>query len=463
MASTRPEGFRKYLHNTSWMFADRVVRLGAVFITAIYMARVLGDQLFGQLNYVSGFVGLFVTLTAMGLDEIVVRDLVRHPEKRDELLGSAAMMKFIGSVILALFVLIGTQVNGMDGFTTMLAMVIAAGEALKPLSVVEYHFQARVEGRLIALVNIVQTIASTGFKLLLCVIVANPGLRDTMAGMGLGFVRSVAESPLSWFAWSYVVDTGAAAIGYRVAYQRSGLRQKDWKATRAMMGHLLHQSWPLIIYGMALLVHARIDQVMIFDVLKERIGEAAAYAEVGQYSVALKMIEAMGFVPVILQKSLAPAITRARMEDPAKYHDRLLNQYRLMFLLFLVISVPLYFIAEPMITLLYGEPYRQAGALLALFAIRLLFTNMGVAKSSWITNEGMFKYSLLTAVVGAAVNIALNYFLIPPFKAHGAIWATIGSFLVSIFLLDLVTKETRMNLRAMCTAIVTFWKLDRVR
>ena len=128
MASTRPEGFRKYLHNTSWMFADRVVRLGAVFITAIYMARVLGDQLFGQLNYVSGFVGLFVTLTAMGLDEIVVRDLVRHPEKRDELLGSAAMMKFIGSVILALFVLIGTQVNGMDGFTTMLAMVIHQGD-----------------------------------------------------------------------------------------------------------------------------------------------------------------------------------------------------------------------------------------------------------------------------------------------------------------------------------------------
>ena len=50
-------------------------------------------------------------------------------------------------------------------------------------------------------------------------------------------------------------------------YQRTGLRQKDWKATRAMMGHLLHQSWPLIIYGMALLIHARIDQVMIFDVL----------------------------------------------------------------------------------------------------------------------------------------------------------------------------------------------------
>jgi O-antigen/teichoic acid export membrane protein len=341
-------------------------------------------------------------------------------------------------------------------------MVIAGAEVLKPFSVVEYHFQARVEGRLIAIVNVAQTIASTAFKLLLCTILASPSLRDAMTGMGLGFVDSVVESPLKWFAWAYVVDNAAAALGFRLAYRRIGLKQSDWHSTRRMMAHLLQQSWPLIIFGIALLVHARIDQVMIFDVLKDRIGERAAYAEVGQYSVALKMIEAMGFLPVIIQKSLAPAITRARMEDEGKYHDRLLNQYRLMFAMFLATSVPLYFLAEPLITLFFGEPYRQAGTLLALFSIRLFFTNMGVAKSSWITNESMFKYSLLTALVGAGVNIGLNYFLIPPFKAHGAIWATIGSFLVSIFVLDLLMKKTRPNLRMMCTAIVTFWKFNKV-
>jgi O-antigen/teichoic acid export membrane protein len=226
---------------------------------------------------------------------------------------------------------------------------------------------------------------------------------------------------------------------------------------------LLQQSWPLIIYGVALLVHARIDQVMIYDVLKDRIGPAAAYAEVGQYSVALKMIEALGFLPVIIQKSLAPAITRARMEDRLKYEDRLLNQYRLMFLLFLVTSIPLYFLAEPIIVLFYGEPYRMAGQLLALFAIRLFFTNMGVAKSSFITNEGLFKYALSTAIVGATLNIVMNYYLIPPLKSSGAIIATIGSFLVSTFIMDLFFKETRANLKWMCLGIVGFWKIRQVR
>ena len=82
------DGFRRYLRNTSWLFLERMVRLVVVLATGIYVARYLGDSLFGQLNYATGFVGLFFALTTMGLDEIIVRDLVKRPDKRDELLGT---------------------------------------------------------------------------------------------------------------------------------------------------------------------------------------------------------------------------------------------------------------------------------------------------------------------------------------------------------------------------------------
>ena len=435
----RSEGFQKYLRNTSWMFVDRMIRLGSVLITGIYMARYLKDDGFGHLNYASGFVGLFFALTSMGLDEIVVRDLVKHPERRNELMGSAAMLKLLGGLLLGIVVFIGTFVNGMDGFTTIMVMIIALAELFKPFNVIEYHFQSQVQGRSIAQVNMVQTLASALFKLALCWL----------------------EAPLILFAWSYVLDNLVMAIGYQFVYRQSGSRWRDWTVTRRMLVHLLDQSWPLLVFGIALFVHARIDQVMIFDVLKHTIGEKAAYAEVGQYSVALKMIEALGFVPAIVQKSLAPAITRARMESPAKYQDRLLNQYRLMFSLFLVTAIPLYFLAEPLIVLLYGADYRVAGGLLSLFAIRLFFTNMGVAKSSFITNESLFKYSLMTAVVGAGLNILLNYFLIPVMQAQGAIVATIISFAVSIFVVDLFYKEARPNFGWMMHGIGSFWRLHR--
>ncbi|MBV6406204.1 MAG: flippase [Flavobacteriales bacterium] len=435
----RTEGFRKYLGNTSWLFGEQVVRLVVVLVTGIYVARYLGDALFGQLNYATGFVGVFFALSAMGVDQIVVRDLVQRPERRDELLGTAAFIKLVGSLLLLAVVLIATFAKGMDALTATLVIIIAGAELLRPFSVIEHHFMAQVQARRSVQVQFAQVLVSAAFKLALIALKAS----------------------LVWFAWVYVLETFVLAVGYTLALARDGGSWRAWKVSRSTLRYLVGESWPMLVYGVALYIQAKIDQVMIGDLLTATLGQEAAYAEVGQYSVALKMIEAMGFLPVIVQKSLAPAITRAKVQDPALYADRLLNQYRLMFLLFLVTSVPLYFLAEPLIILLYGEAFAPAGALLSLFAIRLFFTNMGVAKASFITNEGLFRYALLTAVVGAGLNIAINYFLIPPFKSIGAIWATIGSFLVSIFLLDLLFPRTRANLRWMLQGMFTFWRFHR--
>lgn len=439
-AKGRPEGFRKYFRNTSWMFVDKVVRLVSVLITSIFVTRYLGPELFGQLNYASAFVGMFFALTAMGLDDILIRDLVRRPDRRNQLMGTAAAIKFGGAVILFATVVALALVKHMDRATLIMVLLIAAAEFLKPFVVVEQYFYSQVKGRTAAKVNIVQVLLASGFRLGLVVI----------------------HAPLVWFAWSYIVEVSVGVAGYLIAYQRDGSTWRNWRFSKPVAMYLLGQSWPLIIYGLALYVQAKIDQVMIGDILRKSLGEAAANAEVGQYSAALKMIEALGFVPGIVVASLAPAITRARSQDRKLYEGRLVNQYRLMFILFLTVSVPLYFVAEPAMVLLFGEKFRMAGYLLSLFAIRLFFTNMGVAKTSFITNESLFKYSLVTSVVGAVLNITMNYLLIPSYQSIGAIWAMIGSFFVSIFLVDLFFKEARPNFGWMMKGICTFWKIRNV-
>ena len=387
----RTEGFRKYLNNTSWLLGEQVIRLVVVLVTGIYVARYLGDSLFGQLNYATGFVGMFFALSAMGVDQIIARDLVNRPERRDALLGTAGAIKLMGSAALLVIVMVVSWAKDMESSTAMLVLIIAAAELLNPFTVIEQHFMANVKADRIVRVQFTQVLLSAAMKMLLI-------------WMGASLI---------WFAWIYVVEGVIVAIGYTWLLERDGISIRTWRVSRATMGYVLGQSWPMLVYGVALYIQAKIDQVMIGDLLARTDGQEAAYAEVGQYSVALKMIEALGFLPVIVQKSLAPAVTRARAEDPALYADRMLNLYRLMFLLFLITSVPLFFVAEPMIVWMYGEEFRPAGFLLSLFAIRLFFTNMGVAKASFITNESLFRYSLLTAIIEAGLNIAINNLLIP--------------------------------------------------
>lgn len=433
---SRVQGPMKYIRNVSWLLAERVVRLLVVLVTGIYVARYLGAELFGQLNYATGFVGLFYALTTMGLDAIVVRDLVRDPSRRSELLGTAATIKLAGSLLMVVLVVLGTWVKGMESLTATLVIIIAASELLRPLGVIDHHFQAEVRAARSVAVQMVQVFVSAGAKLVLIII----------------------EADLVWFAWVYVLENLVLSLGFAVAYRLEGHRLADWRSTRVMASHLLSESWPMIIYGMALYVQAKIDQVMLGDLLGAREGSASANEEVGQYSVALKMIESLGFLPMIVQQTLAPAITRAKAMGHQFYVQRMQDMYRLMFAMFLVTAVPLFLLAEPLIVFLYGEEFQPAGVLLGLFAIRLFFTNMGVGKSSFITNESLFKYSLLTAMVGAVLNIGMNWLLIPSMRSIGAIWATIGSFTVSIFLMDLLFRDTRENFRNMLLGIGTFWR-----
>ncbi|MEO8590565.1 MAG: flippase [Flavobacteriales bacterium] len=435
------EGFRKYFKNFSWLFADRMVRLALVMVTGIFVTRHLGAGKFGQLNYAGAIVTIAFMLTSMGLNEIIVRDMVRHPERRDDLLGTSFWLKFIGSVVLNIGVLLFALLKDFNALTITLILITAGAELFKPVMVTEYFFLSRVQGRVVAQVNIAQALVSSGFK--------------------LGLVAM--NAPVIWFAWSYVIESAAYAVAWYVAYRHQDLHMRAWRWSKRMAIYLLSQSWPVVIYGIALQIQLKVDQVMIFDILKKTIGEDAANVEVGQYAVAVKMIEAMAFLPVIIQMSLSPAIARARVQDLDLYHERLTNQYRLMFLLYLSTSIPLFFVAEPLIVWLYGEEFRLAGHILAIFAARLVFSYIGVAKNSFITNESLFRFSLVNAIVGASINIGLNMVLIPTMHSNGAIWSTLISFFVSVYLVDAVHPRTRKNFRMMTLGMLTFWRIRSVK
>ncbi len=66
--------FKKYFANTSWLMGERILRM-------------------------------VVALATLGLDGIVVRELVKTPERKKELLGTAFGLKIVGAVLMWLLML----------------------------------------------------------------------------------------------------------------------------------------------------------------------------------------------------------------------------------------------------------------------------------------------------------------------------------------------------------------------
>jgi len=90
-------GFKKYAANASWVMAEKILRMFMGLFVGIWVARYLGPEDFGLLSYAQSFVFLFVTIATLGLDGIVVRELVKNEAKRDVLIGTAFILKLIGA------------------------------------------------------------------------------------------------------------------------------------------------------------------------------------------------------------------------------------------------------------------------------------------------------------------------------------------------------------------------------
>ncbi len=427
-----PHRFAKYFENISWLIFEKGFTLLVGMVVGIYVARYLKPESFGLLNYAISFVSIFSVFSTLGLDQIIVRELAKDPGNQRDLLGTGFLLKLAGSGILLLLMVVILFFMNHEPFTNTLIMIIAAAEIFKGFEVISYFFQAKTLSKYVVQAQLVINLFLSVFKI------------------ALVFV----QAPLLWFAIVIVLGSILNAIGFLYSYHKKEGAPWSWNYKKTLAFQLLRESWPLALYGIALHIQARIDQVML--------GKMLNTAEVGQYSVALKFIEIFGFMPMVLMSTFSPSIVRAKGVSESLYHSRLTNLYRLMFLTFLAVGLPIYFFAEKAITLLYGIEYKAAGYLLSLFALRLFFSNMGVGKSIFIINESLFKYSLITVIIGAISNIALNYYLIPVYASIGSVIASMLSFTISIFLVDLLFQKTRENQRLMLKGIFSFWRLKDI-
>ena len=120
---TRP-GFRKYFANTSWLLGERILRMGVSLFVGIYVARYLGPERFGLLSYSLSFVMLFSSLASFGLDDILVRELVKRPEQRKNLLGTVFWLKVCGTVVMGTAIALVLQFKSEDQQTYLMIGLI---------------------------------------------------------------------------------------------------------------------------------------------------------------------------------------------------------------------------------------------------------------------------------------------------------------------------------------------------
>lgn len=395
------------------MFGEQVLRIVAGLFVGIYVARYLGPEQFGVYSYALAFVALFGAIASLGLGGIVVRDLVNHPQERDVYLGTAFWLKLIGALLTLGLLAIAVQFTGNDATTNLYIFIIASGLIFQSFDVVDFHFQSKVLSKYVSIAKLIQLALSSMLKLY--------------------FIFTQAD--LFWFVMVSLIDQISLAISLTFAYWRQKIGSFFGHFNLGTAKAMLRNAWPLILSGIAVSLYMRIDQIMIKEMLGER--------EVGLYSAAVRLSEAWYFVPVIIATSLFPAIVNAKKISQELYNKRLQRLYTIMIYSAVGVALPVTFMAESIVVTLYGIHYQNAGLVLSIHIWAGIFVGLGVVNGSWFLAENLQIIATRNTLIGAAVNVVLNYILIPVYGVTGAAIATFMSYGVAAYLALLINVKTR--------------------
>ena len=405
---------QKVLSSTGWLFIDKIIRMGMGLVVTVWIARYLGPKEFGLLNYATAFAALFSVLASLGLEKIVVRDLLRETSQKDLILGTTFFLRFAASIaVFSVTVCTSYLLRPADTLTLTLVAIIAGGMIFQSFDTIDYWFQSQILSKY-------TVYAKNAAFLLLSVI---------------KIILLLIKAPLTSFAWAASAEIMLGAIGLIAMYRFKGNKLSAWRGSLEVSREMLRDSWPLILSGIAIMIYMRIDQIM----LGQMIGDRA----VGIYSATIKISEIWYFIPLAVCTSIFPVIINSKNTNKKLYLDRLQKLYDILAWISISGALIVSFFADQIIYRLYGPQYALAGSILRIHIWSGVFVFLGVASGQYLVAENLTRIALYRTSSGAIVNVILNLILIPRYSFIGAALATLISQCVAMYLFDVTNKSTR--------------------
>ncbi|MGE5314075.1 MAG: flippase [Acidobacteriota bacterium] len=381
------------LKNFSFLAAGEGLSKAFGFVTTVYLARILGAEGYGMVGFTAALTGYLALVANPGFETVGTREIAKGELSPLQIVSSIFFIRcglsFFAFAVLALIVFL----SHFSWILQMMVIIQGCHLLLVPF-MFQFFFRGTNDTAAVAYSRALQS--------------------GVYLGLVLGFVAS-ADDLLRIPAF-FVVSTlaGLLPLNARILkeFPLSSFRI-DRTAVRKIGTHTLR------VGGAALLVQVYIS----FDTIM--LGYLRTPQEVGIYAAVYKIITILTLVPPLIFQSWLPLLSRLPKNGGV---DAELRKYQS---LLVIAGTPIfligYFLAEPVLILLFGPAY-SVGVVpfrILLVTVTVIYYNVAIANPllAW----GKEKEYLFIVGMGAATNIVLNIILIPQFGMTGAAAATLAA------------------------------------
>lgn len=419
---------KKIVSNVTWSLGGKIVNMASALFVGILVARYLGPENYGIMNYVISYVALFSVFATFGLDNIEIRELSRQNDKKDTILGTCFSIRILFAVLAYLGIVFSLSIYKTDRFTSL--MILAYGLTLftGTGNILRNYFTSIVQNKYIVKSEIFRTFIGAGIKILLLWL----------------------KAPLEYFIYAQLFDTVLVASGYYISYKSIVGSVRLWRFDKTIIGFILKESFPLVLSGAAVIIYQRIDQVMIGNMLNK--------TEVGYFATAGKFVDLIVFLPTVLVQTVTPMLIRAKENHPETYEAKKKTFVSITTWTAIIMSLVVSMLAYWLITYTYGVKYAPAIPVLQIMAFKAVGMALSSSGGQIIIMERMQKWAFIRNIIGCFICIILNYLLIPRFGVIGSAAVTIVTVLFTGCLANIFIPPYHKVMKIQLYALFMGWK-----
>jgi len=389
----------RIMRNTVALGGAQAVSVLTGLVTTLVLARALGPESFGILGFGIALMSYFGLAVNLGMDSHAVREIAKAPAQARAVAGLVLSNRLVLAGLFVVLVFALSPSMGWSAETEAVVRVQSLG-LLGTALVLDFYFQARQRMEVLA---VRQVAASVAGMLAVLILIRDAG--DLLTAAAIPVVMLIASGAMLFIYFRLIAKREAPAQG-AVAIPRLAF---------------IRRSVPVALVGVLVTVLINLDIVILGYLVDE--------AQLGLYVAAARILTVAAMVPGILHGVFLPALAEAMIDDTrrAKMAG---NMVRVLAFLGAGVAGVGVILTPLVLQLLFGGAYDGAAGALRILLVHAAFLFLaaayGTALLAWQCDR---PYSVLLAI-GAVLNVALNFLLIPRFGIEGAAYATLASQLV---------------------------------
>ena len=267
----------KVTRNASWMIIGRIYQMSLSFVVSMLTARYLGPSNYGLINYASSFTSFFSTFCVLGINSVIVKNFIDHPNEEGKTTGSAIGVRMISSICSVVLIMVATLFLDRGERTThLVVLLLGLGAIPQVFDTLNYWFQAKLESKYAAIASAIGYTVMMGYKISLLV-----------------FQKNVV-----WFAAASSIEYLVVAVCLYYNYRRHGgpSLSFSWRKVK----ELLNSSHHFILVSLMVSIYGSTDKLMLKQMMDE--------TEVGFYSTAVTVCGLWCFILAAINDSMYPVI-----------------------------------------------------------------------------------------------------------------------------------------------------------